>query len=98
MVGNLSDERALETTISELEAMLRERKPRRRLSAPLSCGGLTTRWNVETRASVVQRAIGSPRLTMKQSGMTGTSTHSPAALRTCRPPGLSSVARIVRLP
>ena len=31
-------------------------------------------------------------LTMKQSSTTGTSTQSPAALHTCRPPGLSSVA------
>jgi hypothetical protein len=63
-------------------------------SAPASGGGLTTRCRVETQASLVQRAIKSPRLTMKQPRIAGTSTHSPAALHTWRPPGLSSVARI----
>jgi hypothetical protein len=53
---------------------------------------------VARQRSLVQRAINSPMLMMKLSGAIGTSTHAPARFSTCRPPGLSSVRRMVSEP
>ena len=69
----------------------------RRLPAA-SAGGTATRWSVAGQRSFVQRAIMSPRLTTNEPGTAWTSTHSPARVCTCRPPGASSVRRIVMQP
>eukprot|EP00967_Tisochrysis_lutea_P006880 scaffold8232_cov31-Tisochrysis_lutea.AAC.3 len=55
-----------------------------------TCGGLMTRWGVESHRSFVQRAIKSPRLITKASSSpTFTSIHSPFVPITCSPSGES---------
>ena len=50
---------------------------------------------VETKRSLVQRIMMSPMLITNESGMRLTSITSPEGVSTCRPPGASSMRRIV---
>ena len=68
------------------------------LRAGPSAGGFTTRWRFESHRSFVHRISRSPMLTTNVVGEVATSTHRPARVMTCRPPGTSSPLRIVKPP